>query len=328
MKKIFTIFAFATTMLWANLSKAQLVAIPDPSFRSYLQSTFPDCMVGDSLDPSSIAINSITEITVNSKNIQNLDGIQYFPFLTKLDCSHNSLNVLDLSNNRNLAEINCSFNQLSSLGLNQNVDLNLLSCSSNNLTILDISSNSNLQFLYCERNSLTNIIVGNHPIFNILYCDFNQLTSLNTYTFGDFATLTCTNNLLTQLDLSYNRVLNFLVCTDNPLLTTICVESILKVNDNPDFTKDATAKWSEDCNATTEVSDNIEQCHKAVYTNDKMVFATSKGAFDISVFNLSGVLVDFSSAVDNITIPVAQSGLYIVKMTNASGTETKKVVIE
>ncbi len=84
-------------------------AFPDAAFRQY---------VSDHMDQNGDGIltkaerEAVTEIDVeggyNGVKIEDLTGIEYFPNMTRLDCSGNTLTRLDLSANTKLEELNCS----------------------------------------------------------------------------------------------------------------------------------------------------------------------------------------------------------------------------
>ena len=68
------------------------VAIPDGNFASYLQSTMPSAMNGNSLNITSTLVTSGTQtINCGALGISNLSGIEYFTSLTYLSCTNNSL---------------------------------------------------------------------------------------------------------------------------------------------------------------------------------------------------------------------------------------------
>lgn len=75
--------------------------------------------------------NAVDTLILKNLNIRNIDDIKYFEGLKYLDCSHNKLTEIDLSNNPFLEELNCSFNKLKSLDLTMNGQLRSLVTNNN-----------------------------------------------------------------------------------------------------------------------------------------------------------------------------------------------------
>ena len=104
--------------------------VADANFRSYLKTTFAN---GKNYLMKWEAAK-ITSIDVNNKGISNLQGIEYFTGLTKLDCGSNKLTELNVSKNTALTELRCQDNQLTTLDLSKNTKLNYLRCQRNKFT--------------------------------------------------------------------------------------------------------------------------------------------------------------------------------------------------
>lgn len=112
---------------------------PDQTFRNYVSSRF-DTDGNGRLSRKETA--PVTQLLIDEKKISSLKGIEYFTELTNLDCSHNRLKTLDISQNTNLAVLNCSNNKLTSLIVKG--DIRFLSCWGNKFRKLDISNCSSL----------------------------------------------------------------------------------------------------------------------------------------------------------------------------------------
>lgn len=104
-------------------------------------------------------IEGITKLDVSSKQLTNLEGVEYFTKLTELHCNNNKLTKLDVTKNTELTVLNCPLNQLTSLDVSNNTKLIQLMCFSNQLTSLDVSKNTNLSGLKCNENRLTTLDV-------------------------------------------------------------------------------------------------------------------------------------------------------------------------
>lgn len=162
---------------------------PDANFRNYVP-----CGSDGILTVEEAA--GMTVMYVNSKEIADLTGVEYFTALTYLDCSGNNLTSLDVSHNTALKN---------------------LYCQGNNLTSLDVSNNTALTGLYCDSNQLTSLDVSHNTALTGLNCSINPLTSLDLSNNTALTRFVCSNNQLTSLDLSNNTALTSLDCSKNPL---------------------------------------------------------------------------------------------------------------
>ena len=188
--------------------------VPDKTFREYLLKQF-DKDGNGVLTPAERY--AVTEIDVENKYISNLSGLQFFPNLKVLNCSHNRLTKLDVSKNTVLQELVCWENQLTSLDVSQNTALQELACFENQLTSLDVSQNPALQKLNCGHNRLTSLDVSQNTALQELACFENQLTSLDVSQNPALQKLNCGHNRLTSLDVSKNTELTYLKCNYNRL---------------------------------------------------------------------------------------------------------------
>ena len=189
---------------------------PDQNFRDFLkyeQSYGRDGVITDD------EIKSVTYISLFSRAIENLKGIEYFTALTMLYCSGNQLPSLDVSKNTALILLNCGGNQLTSLDVSKNTALTGLDCSWNQLTTLDVSNNTALTGLECVYCQLTSLDVSKNTALILLNCGGNQLTSLDVSKNTALISFYCWDNLLTTLDVSKNTALTVLQCGGNQLTT-------------------------------------------------------------------------------------------------------------
>ncbi len=111
-------------------SRAQLVQINDANFLYALNQTVPSCISGNWLDTSCAEVQSLTEFSCAYCGIQDIEGIQGFPSLTKLDLLGNefpylpdlpqqNLLYLDVSVNPNLVSVNSFPPSLTELRIEQ-----------------------------------------------------------------------------------------------------------------------------------------------------------------------------------------------------------------
>ena len=160
-------------------------------------------------------IKSVDEIDVADEKISDLQGIEYFTALERLNCSTNQLTSLDLSKNTKLYWIDCDENQLTSINLNGCTELTEIYCSSNKLTLLDVSANLKLEALGCGNNELQSLDVSKNPNIKELGCDKNKLESLNISANPNLTGLDCSDNKLKSLDVSKNTELSVLYFASN-----------------------------------------------------------------------------------------------------------------
>ncbi|RGC18785.1 hypothetical protein DW855_08065 [Faecalibacterium prausnitzii] len=188
--------------------------VPDKTFREYLLKQF-DKDGNGVLTPAERY--AVTEIDVENKYISNLSGIQFFPNLKVLNCGHNRLTKLDVSENTVLQELVCWENQLTSLDVSQNTALQELACFENQLTSLDVRQNPALQKLSCWDNRLTSLDVSKNTELTYLKCSYNRLTELDVSKNTELTYLDCSYNRLTELDVSQNTKLTELYFVSNKI---------------------------------------------------------------------------------------------------------------
>lgn len=97
-----------------------------------------------------------TTLDLSGQNLGDLNGLDYFKNLEKLDCSNNNLNTLDVSSLFFLQELNCDGNNLVSLDLSENDRLKSLSCTKNKLDTLNLMTNDRLSTIVCGNQQTGN----------------------------------------------------------------------------------------------------------------------------------------------------------------------------
>ena len=184
---------------------------------------------------------NITEMTITDDyKIRNLEGIESFEDLEKLDCHGTGLTTLNVSTNYKLKELNCSDNQLKDYLPILSSGLKKLNCSNNKLTHMNLGNRSglNLEEVDCSNNNITNIVMwnvgelvkfdcSNNDLMTLdvsqclkleeLNCSGNQLMELDVGHQTQLTQLDCSNNKLTELNVKQNGGLTSLICNDNQL---------------------------------------------------------------------------------------------------------------
>ena len=133
------------------------VNFPDANFRAALASKF-GINEGDELSMSHIRT---TSISVSSRSIKDLTGIEHFTVLESLSAYYNQITNLDVSMLSKLRSLDVDGNQLTELDLSKNSNLTFLDCRNNRLTSLDLSKNTNLTGLICYGNQFVVLDLSN-----------------------------------------------------------------------------------------------------------------------------------------------------------------------
>lgn len=162
-------------------------------------------------------IENVTVLSLDSKGINDLTGIEDFVNLKILDARNNHLTSLNLRENIMLEEVICCDNGLTSIDISNNTKLNVIGFNRNNLSSLDISKSPDLNGLWLSENSLSSLDVSNNLALRILNCSKNDLSSLDVSNNLVLLVLHCSENNLSNLNISNNPELIHFNCTNNPL---------------------------------------------------------------------------------------------------------------
>ncbi len=184
------------TFVLVATAQAQFVTIPDANFATYLQTNFPTCMSGNQMDTTCTAITTRTLVDVNTKNIADLTGIQYFDSLRLLNCRTNQLTSLPRLPSR-LWTLQANDNQLTALPSPLPVGMLVLEAGGNLLSSLPTLPTT-LQSLYVGNN----LNLATYPTFPASLLDLdlqsNGLSVLPPLPAG-LHLLFCANNPLGTL---------------------------------------------------------------------------------------------------------------------------------
>ena len=227
MKNIFV----TTCVLLCSLctAYAQYVAIPDSNFGNWLNKNgYAECLKGNSqdgwqLDTTCKRLNNAVYLKIIKANIHDLEGIQYFKKLGKLECYQNPLIWLP-----NLPEsvrhLDCSYDNLKSLPVLPSV-LKYLICNDNNLPSFPPLPSSLIKF-NCSSNPLTELPVLPEGLL-YLACNNIQLLSL-TILPTSLSALLCKQNHLIELPPLPKKLKN-LECDSNSIFKLPMLPESLKV---------------------------------------------------------------------------------------------------
>lgn len=175
------------------------------------------------------AIEAVTSLKIEGKNLTDISGIEYFTQLTSLYCGNNQLTALPVENLTQLTSLSCFGNQLTALPVEKLTQLTSLSCGDNQLTALPVEKLTKLTNLRCSYNQLTSLPVESLTNLTSLYCNNNQLTELPVKKLPQLTELNCGMNLLDELDIENLTQLKNLSCYNNQL-TSLPVGKLNNLN--------------------------------------------------------------------------------------------------
>lgn len=195
--------------------QAQYTNIPDVNFEQALI----DLNIDDVSDGRVLTsnINTLTNLLIINRSIEDLTGIEDFTALTNLNCSYNNLETINISSNANLLELDCSENKLTNLSVSANTNLMRLTCSANRLTSLSVSSNAALEKLNCSKNQIASLNLNANSALLELSCASNQLTGIDISSNTALKVINCSDNYLNSVDFSNNIYLETILCSTNRL---------------------------------------------------------------------------------------------------------------
>ncbi len=198
-------------------------AIPDANFEAALEALGYDDISGDGQVPTPL-IEVVEDLTIVSKSIADITGIEDFKALKTLNCAGNTFTSLNLSNNTELTSVITKFTPIATLNISNSVNLDLLVCSFNNLTTLDVSNNIALTYLECNNNNLTALNISNNVALEDLRCGSNSLTAIDVTSNTALTSFWCQDNSITDLDLS-NQAGLVSITVNNNSLTSLNVKN-------------------------------------------------------------------------------------------------------
>ncbi len=197
---------------------SSLTYVPDDNFEQALIDLGYDNGLNNYVLTSNIS--ELTTLTIKSKEITDLTGIEDFTALENLNCYDNSLSTIDLSKNTKLVTLNCSKNSLTALDITNNILLKYLYFSYNyNINTIDFSQNVKLNTVQCHSIGVTSFdITKNVDLedFQAAYADITELDVTNNL---KLKKLSIQSSDIKNIDLSKNTALTFLQCAWSKLTT-------------------------------------------------------------------------------------------------------------
>ncbi|WP_075343817.1 hypothetical protein [Tenacibaculum agarivorans] len=191
-------------------------SIPDANFEAALEALGYDDISGDGQVPT-VLIEVVEDLTIVSKAIADITGIEDFKALKTLNCAGNTFTNLDLSNNTNVTSVITKFTPLTALNISNSPNLDILVCSFNDLSALDVSKNTALTYLECNNNNLKSLDISLNTALLDLRCGSNSLTVIDVTNNTALTSFWCQDNSITDLDLSNQTKLVSITVNDNNL---------------------------------------------------------------------------------------------------------------
>lgn len=168
--------------------------------------------------------NNISTLDLHGMNIsgENTSVGQWTNYIAGVDCSHNSITNLNISN-LTTNFINCSYNNISALdfqtfslvGVPGIATTNLkpfIDCSHNNLSTINLKENLILERLDCSYNNVSSLSINKMNAL-ILNASHNMLTSLNIDSFSH----------INSLDFGFNNMTSF-TCHSLPIVDPMLLD--------------------------------------------------------------------------------------------------------
>ena len=180
---------------------------PDSAFRSWLLDGRNLSGAGADSLLTADELAAIQSLDLSGLGITDLEGIQVFTALKRLNVRNNALTALDLSANTALTSLDAGFNRLTELDLSDHPLLRTLNCQNNRLTSLDLTGAEALVWLYARSNQLPGLDLSDSTALEYLDLFENKLASIDLSMLPALRFLHISYNQLTELDLSANLAL-------------------------------------------------------------------------------------------------------------------------
>jgi Leucine-rich repeat (LRR) protein len=210
MKNLFITFVL---LFVSFLGNAQIVNIPDASFKAKLINNFP---VIDTNNDGEIQISealAINTLVIEGSPINDLTGVQSFSNLTSLTVRYLNIISLNVSSLTSLQSLNCSSND--------------------NLTTLNVSGLTNLQVLNCyDCDAITSLnLVGLSNLNELNASDINGLTALDLSFLPNLHTVNISGcrNLVSSPNFSGSLAIQTIACQSCERLSNLNVTGLVNL---------------------------------------------------------------------------------------------------
>lgn len=250
----------------------EYVSVPDSRFEQALIDRGLDFVLDGRIKTASVV--NITELIITNRlGITNLNGIEAFQNLRKLQIEHNNVTNANISKNVNLTWVSLWENDLTTLDVRALSNLQLLGISQNNISYIDISQNRELREINFQNNrdaghpdygitkGLLSLDISRNQKMERIYLTDNRLTSLDVSNNPNLTDIWAEGNKIQSLNLTKNPFLNMIIVNDNRLnylnikgTANRGVPTNVKTNGNPSLFEikiDNLARFTERLNQCT-----------------------------------------------------------------------------
>jgi len=194
MKWIFSILLVLSNFLL----NSQIVDFVDDNFKQAVIDLGFD-MDNDG-ELTELELLNIKELNIKTKQIERLDGIEYFKNLVFLNVGENLIREISLINFDSLEIVICHENLLHSLVLENLPSLKEVQCRNNNLSELILEDLDFLEFIQCDNNKLETLQLSNLPELTFLSFNDNFLLDLPLLQFPQLDYLAFSNNRISSIE--------------------------------------------------------------------------------------------------------------------------------
>ncbi|CAL2108265.1 conserved exported hypothetical protein [Tenacibaculum sp. 190524A02b] len=298
MKKhyVFLLFLFASYLM-----NAQIVNIPDASFKSALINHHDTIDTnGDGEIQVSEAENFTGNLGAGEGDIEDLTGLEAFINITSLSITKNKITNLDLSKNTKLKTVHAYDNLLETVNFSNNTALIRINLNNNKITNIDLSNNTLLEEVFLSKNLLTVITVIPSNVKQ-LFLNENKITSFDASQLSSLTHLSLENNTLSNsinVANGNNTNLHTLFLKNNPNLFCIQLDNGFVAPTSFYWQKDYKTAYSDNCSNDNIV--NIPDANFKTY----LVNNTSiniNGDSEIQVYEANNYRSSISIEDKNIT---------------------------
>lgn len=194
---------------------------PDAAFRSWLINYGPltGCQEGDALTPAKLA--EVTMIRQINSDVQSLEGMRYFPNLTRIDIINGQLRSLDASGNPKLTRVDCVQCPLTEVNLSGLEDLQVLDLSYSYIESLDLSTNTaikNVSLIGAALLAKLKLPPAPNEITHLL-CSNTSLSNVDLTGSPNMVGFACAHADLATLDASKNTKLEVFQVNGNDMVS-------------------------------------------------------------------------------------------------------------
>lgn len=173
-------------------------------------------------------IDTLSYLSVDNRNIQDLTGIEHFKSINYFSCNYNKIVLLDVSTLSKLVTLYVTSNKLTSLKLPSSI--RLVHADINELPDINVSNLTNLKVLRVAINKLNVLDISKNILLEELACHTNLLTTIDLSKNTKITDMEIYNNDIENIDLTKGIFDGLLQVIPNSTLKLVCIRSDQNVN--------------------------------------------------------------------------------------------------